>query len=93
MRNTKEKARIQSINNDNLNLQAKIEGKCNASGCRHVNNNELYGKSITIENEMQHVGLNRKFKPPPKLSIDILVYVIQREDIPPYSRDALHVAT
>ena len=29
----------------------------------------------------------------PKLSIDRLVFVIQREDIPPYSTDALHVAT
>ena len=62
MRNTKQKASIQSMDNDNLNLQANNEGKCNAPGCRRINYNELYGKSITIENEMQHVGLNWKFK-------------------------------
>ena len=62
MRNTKQKASIQSMNNDNLNLQANNEGKSNTPGCRCINYNELYGNSITIENEMQHVGLNRKFK-------------------------------
>ena len=62
MRNTKQNASIQSINNDNLELQAKIEGKCNASGCRRINYSELYGKSIPNENEMQHVGLNWKLK-------------------------------
>ena len=50
------------MNNDNLNLQANNEGKGNTPGCRRINYNELYGKSITIENEMQHVGLNWKFK-------------------------------
>ena len=62
MRNTKQKASIQSMNNDNLNLQATNEGKGNTPGCRRINYNELYGKSITIENEMQHVGLSWKFK-------------------------------
>ena len=62
MRNTKQKASIQSMNNDNLNLQANNEGKGNTPGCRRKNYNELYGKSITIENEMQHSGLNWKFK-------------------------------
>ena len=62
MRNTKQEASIQSINNDNLNLQEKIESKCNAPGCRCINYNELYKKSITIENEIQHVGLSCKFK-------------------------------
>ena len=55
MSNTKQKASIQSMNNDNLNLQANNEGKGNAPGCRRVNYNELYGKSITNENEIQHV--------------------------------------
>ena len=62
MGNTKQKASIQIMSNDNLNLQANDEGKGNASGCRRINYNELYGKSIPIENEMQHVGLNWKFK-------------------------------
>ena len=62
MTNTKQKASIQRMNNDILNLQADNEGKGNTPGCRHINYNELYGKSITIENEMQHVGLNWKFK-------------------------------
>ena len=56
MRNSKQKASIQSINNDNLKLQAKNESKGNALGCRHITYNELYGKSIPIENEMQHAG-------------------------------------
>ena len=59
MKNTKQKAGIQSMNNDNLNLQAKIDGKGNTPGCRRINYNELYRKSITNENEIQHVGLNR----------------------------------
>ena len=54
MRNTKQKASIQSMNNDNLNLQAKSDGKCNAPRCRCINYNELYGKSITNENDLQH---------------------------------------
>ena len=62
MRNTKQTPSIQSMNNDNLNLQAKIEGKGDASGCRLRIYNELYRKSILIENQMQHVGFNRKFK-------------------------------
>ena len=62
MRNRKQKASIQSMNNDDLNLQANNEGKGNTHGCRCINYTELYGKSITIENEMHHVGLNRKFK-------------------------------
>ena len=62
MRNTKQKASIQSMNNDNLNLQANNEGKGNTPGCRRINYNELYRKSITVENEMQHEGLNWKFK-------------------------------
>ena len=62
MKNSKQKASIQSMNNDNLNLQAKFEGNRNTPGCRCLDYNELYGKSITIENETQHVGLNRKFK-------------------------------
>ena len=56
MRNTKQKGSIQSISNDNLKLQANIEGKGIAPGCRRINYKELYGKSITIENEMQYVG-------------------------------------
>ena len=28
MRNTKQKGNIQSMNNDNLSLQAKIDGRC-----------------------------------------------------------------
>ena len=62
MKNTKQKASIQSMNNDNLNLQAKIEGQGNTPGCRRINHNQLYRKSISIENGMQHVGLNQKFK-------------------------------
>ena len=62
MKNTKQKASIQSMNKDNLNLQATREGKCNASGFRCINYNELYEKSITIDNEIQHVRLNWKFK-------------------------------
>ena len=62
MRNTKQKASIQNINNENLNRQARIEGKCNTPGCRHINYNELYEKSTPIENEMQHVRLSSKFK-------------------------------
>ena len=81
MRNAKQKASIQSMNNDNVNnglashkrrrsvqkndivnLQANNEGKGNTPGCRRINYNELYRKSITTENEMQHVGLNRKFR-------------------------------
>ena len=46
MKNTKQKAGIQSMNNDNLNLQIKIEGKSNTPGCRCLNYNELYEKSI-----------------------------------------------
>ena len=61
MRNTKQKASIQRMNNENRSLEAKIEGKGNTPGCRRITYNELYGKSITIENEMQHVGLNWKF--------------------------------
>ena len=61
MRNTKQNASIQSMNNGNLNLQANNEGKNNTPGCRHINYNELYGKSMTIENEMHHVGSNWKF--------------------------------
>ena len=57
MRNTKQKASIQSMNNDNLNSQAINDGKGNTSGCRRINYNEL-----SIETEMQHVGLNWKFK-------------------------------
>ena len=60
--NTKQNAGIQSMSNDNLNLSAKLEGKSNTPGCRCLDYNELYGKSITIENETQRVGLNRKFK-------------------------------
>ena len=62
MKNTKQKASIQSMNNDNLNLQANNEAKGNTFGCRRINYYELYGKSITIENEMQRVGLTRKVK-------------------------------
>ena len=62
MRNTKQKASIQSMNNDKLNLQAKNENKGNTPGCRRISYNELYRKSITIENEMQHAGLNCKYK-------------------------------
>ena len=62
MKNTKQKASIQSMNNDNLNLQANNEGKGNTSGRRRINYNELYRKLMTIENETQHVGLYRKFK-------------------------------
>ena len=54
MRNTKQKASIQSMNKDNLNPQANNEGKGNTPGCRRKNNNELYGKSITIENPLPH---------------------------------------
>ena len=53
MKNTKQKASIQSMNNDNLNLQAKNEEKGNTPGCRRINYNELCGKSIPIENEIQ----------------------------------------
>ena len=56
MKNTKQKASIQGMNNDNLNLQAKFEGKSNTPGCRCLDYNELYGKSIKIVNETQHVG-------------------------------------
>ena len=70
MRNTKQKASIQSMNNDNPNLQADNEGKGNAPGCRRINYNELYGKSISIDNELQHVGLKWKLQALPKLSID-----------------------
>ena len=62
MKNTNQKASIQSMNNDNLNRQANNEGKGNTSGRRRRNYNELYRKSMTIENETQHVGLNWKFK-------------------------------
>ena len=63
MKNTKQKASIQSMNNDNLNLQANnMRGKSNTPGCGRINYNELYGKSITIEKEIQHVGLNRKLE-------------------------------
>ena len=62
MRNTKQKASIQSKNIDNLNRQASNEGKGNTPGCRCINYNQQYGKSITIENEMQHVGLHWKLK-------------------------------
>ena len=62
MRYTKQKPIIQIMNNDNLNLQANNEGKGNTPRCRRINYNQLYGKSVTIENEMQHVGLNWKFK-------------------------------
>ena len=62
MKNTMQKASIQNMNNDNLNLQAKIEGKSTTPRCRCLDYNELYGKSITIENGTQHVELNRKFK-------------------------------
>ena len=93
MRNTKQKASIQSMNNDNLSLQAEFEGKCNASGCRRKNYNELYGKSIPIANEMQHVRLSCKFNLCPSCLLTLLVFVIEREDLPPYSMDTLHVAT
>ena len=56
MINTKQKTSIQSMNNDKLSLWANNEGKCNTPGCRRINYNELYGKSIQFENEMQHVG-------------------------------------
>ena len=56
MRNKKQKASNQRMNKDNLNLQAKCKGKCNASGCRRINYNEQDGKLSTIDNEMQHVG-------------------------------------
>ena len=62
MKNTMQKASIRNFNDDNLSLQAKIEGKSNTPGFRCLDYNELYGKSITIENETQHVGLHRKFK-------------------------------
>ena len=62
MKNTKQKARIQSMHNDNLNIQANNEGKGNTPGCRRINYNELYGETITNENEMQHVWFNRNFK-------------------------------
>ena len=75
MRNTKQKASIQSMNNDYLNLQAEIEGKRNAPGCRRINYNELYGKSITIGKKMQHVGLNWKFKLWPSCLLTRLVFV------------------
>ena len=93
MGNTEQKASIQGINNDNLNLQANNEVKCNAPGCRRINYNELYGKSITIENEMQHVRPNWKVKLCPSCLLTRPVLDIQREDIPPFSTDALHVAT
>ena len=93
MRNTKQNASIQSMNNENLNLDAKIQGKCNALGCRRIDYNELYGKSIPIENEMRPVCLKRKFKLCRICLLSRPVFVIQREDIPPCSMDALHVAT
>ena len=62
MMNTEQKASIQSMNNDNLNLQTKIERKCNAPGCRRMNYKELNRKLRTIENEIQHVRLYWKFK-------------------------------
>ena len=70
MKNTKQKASIQSMNNDNLNIRANNEGKGNTPGCRRINYNELYRKSITNGNEMQHVWFNMNFKLP-QLSIDM----------------------
>ena len=90
---TKQNASIQSMNYDNLNVQANNEGKGHTPGCKRINYNELYGKSIPMENEMQHVGLNRKFKLCPSCLLTSLVFVIQREDIPPFSMEALHFAT
>ena len=90
MKNTKQKVSIQGLNTDNLNSQASNEGKNNTPGCGRKNYNELHGKSITIENEIQHVGLNRKFKLCPSCLLTLLGCVIQREDIPPYSMGAWH---
>ena len=70
MINTKQKASVQSMNNDNSNLQAQIEGTCNTPGCKCINSNELYGKSIPIDNEMQH-AVNMETEALPKLSIDM----------------------
>ena len=62
MRNAKQKAGIQSMNNDTLSLQAKLESEGNAPGCRRTKYNELYGKSMRKENEMQHLRLNWQVK-------------------------------
>ena len=82
MRNTKQKASIQSMNNDNLNLQATNEGKGNTPGCRRINYNELYRKSITIEDEMQHVGLNWNFKLCPSCPLTGLSSSSKESDLP-----------
>ena len=58
------------MNNDNLNLQANNEGKCNAAGCRRINYNELYEKSIKIEMKC-NMWVKLKNQALPKLSIDM----------------------
>ena len=81
MRNTRQKASIQSMNNDNLNLQANNGGKGITPGCRCINYYELYGTSITIENEMQHVGLNWKFKLCPSCLFTGIQWVMKLAEI------------
>ena len=92
MRNTQQKASIQRMNTDNLNLHAKVEGKCNAPGCIRINYNELYGNSTTIEHEMQHVGFNRKFKLCPSCLLTYLSSYSKR-GYTTLLNGTLHVAT
>ena len=64
MENTKQKASIQSINNDDLNFEATREGKCDASECRRMRYNvdccfwlrqlKLHGENVPKTASLRH---------------------------------------